>query len=126
VRKPLIDPFRARKQIMTVNIAEEPWDSADGVRLRGAMQIELAARYNMPDQEMESPTAESLSVFLTARDSGGDATGCGALRLLADAPDPADADGAAEPRRRGAMTPARGSSQLWKVPCGNEAPAEII
>ncbi|MFB4270458.1 hypothetical protein [Nonomuraea sp. GTA35] len=36
---------------MTVTIAEEPWDRADGVRLRRAMQVELAARYNLPDQE---------------------------------------------------------------------------
>ncbi len=67
---------------MTVIIAEEAWDSADGLRLRCAMQAELAARYNMPDQETEPPTAETISVFLIARDPGGDATGCGALRLL--------------------------------------------
>ncbi|MEV1004164.1 hypothetical protein [Nonomuraea sp. NPDC050202] len=46
---------------MTVTIAEEPWDSADGVRLRRAMQVELAARYNLPDQETEPPTAEPIS-----------------------------------------------------------------
>jgi GNAT superfamily N-acetyltransferase len=69
---------------MTVTIAEVPWASADGARLRWAMQVELAARYNMPDQEVEPPTAETISVFLIARHPGGDAVGCGALRLLED------------------------------------------
>jgi hypothetical protein len=69
---------------VTVTIAEEPWDSADGIRLRRAMQVELAARYNLPDQETEPPTTETISVFLIARAPGGDATGCGALRLLDD------------------------------------------
>ncbi|MGA4995215.1 GNAT family N-acetyltransferase [Nonomuraea bangladeshensis] len=67
---------------MAVTVAEEPWDSADGLKLRRAMQVELAARYDIPDQETEPPTADTISVFLVARDSGGGATGCGALRLL--------------------------------------------
>jgi GNAT superfamily N-acetyltransferase len=69
---------------MTVTIAEEAWDGADGVRLRDDMRSELAARYNIPDQEVEAPTAETVSVFLVARDAAGVATGCGALRVLDD------------------------------------------
>ncbi|GAA4697289.1 Acetyltransferase (GNAT) family protein [Promicromonospora umidemergens] len=69
---------------MTTTVAEEPWDSADGVLLRDAMQAELAVRYDMPDQETDKPTAETVSVFLVARDQEGAAIGCGALRLLED------------------------------------------
>jgi GNAT superfamily N-acetyltransferase len=69
---------------MTVTITEEAWDSADGVRLRDDMRSELAARYNIPDQEVEAPTAETVNVFLVARDLEGVATGCGALRVLDD------------------------------------------
>ncbi|GAB2476957.1 GNAT family N-acetyltransferase [Promicromonospora xylanilytica] len=69
---------------MTTTVAEEPWDSADGVRLRGAMAAELAARYKIPDQETDKPAAETVSVFLVARDQEGRAIGCGALRVLED------------------------------------------
>ena len=69
---------------MTVSIAEEAWDSADGVQLRDDMRSELAARYNIPDQEVEAPTAETVNVFLVARSPEGVATGCGALRVLDD------------------------------------------
>jgi GNAT superfamily N-acetyltransferase len=66
---------------MTLTIVEEPWESADGARLRGAMEAELAARYGIPDQETDKPTAENVDVFLVARDAAGRAIGCGALRL---------------------------------------------
>lgn len=69
---------------MTVTIRAEAWDGADGVRLRDDMRSELAARYNIPDQEAEVPTAETVSVFLVARDPDGVAVGCGALRVLDD------------------------------------------
>ncbi|MET9357938.1 GNAT family N-acetyltransferase [Streptomyces sp. NPDC006617] len=69
---------------MTPTIAEEPWEGADGDRLRGAMEAELAARYGIPDQENDKPTAENVDLFLIARDPSGHATGCGALRLLPD------------------------------------------
>lgn len=69
---------------MTPTIAEEPWDSADGIRLRTDMEVELAARYGIPDQETEKPTAETIEVFLIARNSAGEATGCGALKLMSD------------------------------------------
>ncbi|PXY19271.1 GCN5 family acetyltransferase [Prauserella muralis] len=92
---------------MTVTIAEEPWDSADGVRLRRAMQAELAARYNMPDQETEPPNAETITVFLIARAGGGDATGCGALRLLDD--------GRAEIKRMHVAPQARGTGVATRI-----------
>lgn len=66
---------------MTLTISEEPWDDADGARLRGAMEAELAARYGIPDQETDKPAAENVDVFLVARDAAGTATGCGALLL---------------------------------------------
>jgi GNAT superfamily N-acetyltransferase len=69
---------------MTVSIKQEAWDGADGVRLRDDMRSELAARYNIPDQEVEAPTAETVSVFLVARDPDGVAIACGALRVLDD------------------------------------------
>lgn len=69
---------------MTVTIEDEAWGSADGVRLRENMRSELAARYNIPDQEVEAPTAETVNAFLVARDPDGTAAGCGALRVLDD------------------------------------------
>ncbi|NHC16167.1 GNAT family N-acetyltransferase [Motilibacter deserti] len=68
---------------MTVAITVEPWDAADGVRLRAAQRAELDARYGCDDHEPgEPPTAESVSVFLVARDATGTAVGCGGLRFL--------------------------------------------
>ncbi|MEV5494968.1 GNAT family N-acetyltransferase [Nonomuraea fuscirosea] len=99
------DPCRGRKSSVTVT--EEPWDGADGVRLRQAMRAELAARYDMPDQESEPPTAETISVFLIARDPAGDATGCGALRLLDD--------GTAEIKRMYVTPGARGTGVATRV-----------
>ncbi|WP_033435210.1 GNAT family N-acetyltransferase [Saccharothrix syringae] len=90
-----------------MTVAEEPWDSADGLRLRRAMQTELAARYDMPDRETEPTTAETISVFLIARDAGGDATGCGALRLLGD--------GGAEIKRMYVIPEARGTGVATRV-----------
>lgn len=86
---------------MTPTIAEEPWDSADGIRLRADMEAELAARYDIPDQETEKPTAETIDVFLVARDADGKATGCGALRLMSD--------GMAEVKRMYVAPEARGT-----------------
>ena len=86
---------------VVADIAEEPWDCPDGVRLRRAMHVELAARYEIPDQETEPPTAETVSAFLIARDGDGEATGCGALRLLDD--------GTAEVKRMYVTPQARGT-----------------
>ncbi|XRQ09543.1 GNAT family N-acetyltransferase [Actinomadura welshii] len=90
-----------------MSIAEEPWDGADGVRLRKAMESELAARYDMPDQETEPPTAETIGIFLIARNADGDATGCGALRPLDD--------GTAEIKRMYVVPEARGTGVASRI-----------
>jgi GNAT superfamily N-acetyltransferase len=89
------------RSAVTPTISEEPWDSADGDRLRGAMEVELAARYGIPDQETDKPTAQDVDVFLVARDAEGRATGCGALRLLSE--------GTAEIKRMYVMPEVRGT-----------------
>ncbi|WP_341719220.1 GNAT family N-acetyltransferase [Micromonospora sp. FIMYZ51] len=66
-----------------LSVRQEPWESTDGVRLRAAQRTELDARYGSDDHEPGSPpTAESVTVFLIARDGTGTAVGCGGLRLL--------------------------------------------
>ena len=92
---------------MTTTIAVEPWDSVDGLRLRGDMQSELAARYQIPDQETEKPTAETVTAFVVARDPGHAAIACGALRLLDD--------GTAEIKRMYVTPEARGSGVATQV-----------
>ncbi|MCS5735643.1 GNAT family N-acetyltransferase [Herbiconiux daphne] len=68
-----------------ITIAREPFDGADAAALRRAQRDELDARYGRDDHEPgEKPTAESVPVFLVARDASGTAIGCGGLRLLAD------------------------------------------
>ncbi|MBE1501474.1 GNAT superfamily N-acetyltransferase [Amycolatopsis lexingtonensis] len=59
------------------------WDDPDAVRLRAAQRTELDARYGTDDHEPGAvPTAETVAVFLVARDAAGTAIGCGGLRLL--------------------------------------------
>jgi putative acetyltransferase len=92
---------------MDVTVSNEPWEGADGIRLRAAMEAELAARYNIPDQESDKPTAGTVDVFLIARDATGTATGCGALRLLPD--------GTAEVKRMYVSPPARGTGVATRI-----------
>jgi len=67
-----------------VTVAVEPWDGADGRRLRAAQRAELDARYGNDDHEPGTPpTGHDVGVFLVARDERGAAVGCGGLRLLA-------------------------------------------
>lgn len=67
----------------TIEITTVNWDDPDAVRLRAAQRTELDARYGTDDHEPGAmPTAESVAVFLLARDAGGTAVGCGGLRLL--------------------------------------------
>jgi putative acetyltransferase len=67
----------------TIEIAAVTWADPDAVRLRAAQRTELDARYGTDDHEPGAmPTAESVAVFLVARDAGGTALGCGGLRLL--------------------------------------------
>jgi putative acetyltransferase len=67
-----------------LSIDREPWESTDATRLRAAQRAELDARYGCDDHEPGAPpTAETVSVFLIARDADGTAVGCGGLRFLA-------------------------------------------
>ncbi|WP_410568044.1 GNAT family N-acetyltransferase [Amycolatopsis sp. cmx-4-61] len=67
----------------TLTITAVAWDDPDAVRLRRAQRTELDARYGTDDHEPGAvPTAETVAVFLLARDADGIAVGCGGLRLL--------------------------------------------
>ncbi|RSD13777.1 GNAT family N-acetyltransferase [Amycolatopsis eburnea] len=67
----------------TFAITPVTWDDPDAVRLRAAQRTELDARYGTDDHEPGAvPTAETVAVFLVARDAAGAALGCGGLRLL--------------------------------------------
>lgn len=64
-------------------IVSVPWSDPDGAALRAAQRAELDARYGTSTHEYgAAPSAESVSVFLIARDADGNAVGCGALRPL--------------------------------------------
>ncbi|MEQ0561962.1 GNAT family N-acetyltransferase [Amycolatopsis sp. NEAU-NG30] len=67
----------------TLTITPVTWDDPDAVRLRAAQGAELDARYGIDNHEPgAAPTAETIAVFLVARDADGAAVGCGGLRLL--------------------------------------------
>lgn len=83
-------------------ITIEPWDTPDAAALRQAQRDELNARYGTADHEAGPvPTAESVAVFLVARDEDGKPTGCGGLRRLGP--------GEAEIKRMYVVPGARGS-----------------
>ncbi len=78
------------------------WDHPDGTRLRTAQRTELDARYGCEDHEPGTlPSAETMAVFLVARDEHGEAIGCGGLRLIEP--------GAAEIKRMYVAPEARGT-----------------
>ncbi|WP_328449765.1 GNAT family N-acetyltransferase [Amycolatopsis sp. NBC_00438] len=67
----------------TIAISAVNWDDPDAARLREAQRVELDARYGTDNHEPGAlPTAETMAVFLVARDGGGTAVGCGGLRPL--------------------------------------------
>jgi GNAT superfamily N-acetyltransferase len=67
----------------TIEISAVTWDDPDAVRLREAQRVELDARYGTDNHEPGAlPTADTMAVFLVARDSDGTAVGCGGLRPL--------------------------------------------
>ncbi|MEV6810611.1 GNAT family N-acetyltransferase [Micromonospora sp. NPDC051296] len=85
-----------------LSIDHEPWESTDAARLRAAQRAELDARYGNDDHEPGTPpTAETVSVFLVARNGDGTAVGCGGLRFLRS--------GTAEIKRMYVTPPARGT-----------------
>jgi putative acetyltransferase len=63
-----------------VTIRPEPVDAA----LLAESQDELIARYGQDTEPGTKPTEADLAVFLVARGAGGEAVGCGALRVLDD------------------------------------------
>lgn len=66
-------------------IEAEPFDSPDGQRLRAAQRAELDARYGSDDHEPgKPPTADTVPIFLIARDETGAGVACGGLRPLPD------------------------------------------
>lgn len=70
---------------MNISIASEPFDSADALRLVGALDAHLASRYP-PDQRFgpnlrPEHLASGLGSFVVAR-LDGMAVGCGAIRRL--------------------------------------------
>jgi len=60
------------------------WDDVDVQRLAAEQQAEVRARYDGKGEPGTPPSASDISVVLVARDDGGTALGCGALRVLGD------------------------------------------
>ncbi|MCS5716810.1 GNAT family N-acetyltransferase [Herbiconiux sp. CPCC 205763] len=84
------------------SISREPFDGPDSVALRQEQRDELDARYGRDDHEPgDPPTADSVPVFLVARNEAGVAIGCGGLRPLAG--------GGAEIKRMYVVPSARGT-----------------
>lgn len=65
-------------------IAPEHFDAPDAQRLRAAQRIEIDGSYGRDTEPGEKPTAESIAVFLVARDDQGTPLGCGGLRVIED------------------------------------------
>jgi putative acetyltransferase len=89
-------------------ISIEPWDSSDAVALRQAQRDELNARYGTSGHEAGPvPTAQSIAVFLVARDKERKPVGCGGLRGLGP--------GEAEIKRMYVVPEARGSGLATRL-----------
>jgi GNAT superfamily N-acetyltransferase len=91
------------------------WDDPDVQRLAAAQQAELRARYEGGQEPGTPPSAADVAVVLVARDAGGEAVGCGALRPLED--------GVAEIKRMYVVPAARGRGLSKLVLAGLEAAA---
>jgi GNAT superfamily N-acetyltransferase len=101
--------------VLDVRLAPAAWDDADVRRLTAAQQAELRARYEGGQEPGTPPSAADVAVVLVARDAGGEAVGCGALRPLGD--------GVAEIKRTYAVPAARGRGLSKPVLAGLEAAA---
>ncbi|CAN5316152.1 GNAT family N-acetyltransferase [soil metagenome] len=67
---------------VSVDVRRVPWDDADGTRLRTAQQVEVSARYGVPDSEPgPKPTASDITAFFVAYVNDR-AVGCAGLRRL--------------------------------------------
>ena len=98
-----------------VRLAPAAWDDPDVRRLTAAQQAELRARYEGGQEPGTPPSAADVAVVLLARDAGGEALGCGALRPLED--------GVAEIKRMYVVPAARGRGLSKLVLAGLEAAA---
>jgi GNAT superfamily N-acetyltransferase len=101
--------------VLDVRLAPAAWDDADVRRLTAAQQAELRARYEGGQEPGTPPSAADVAVVLVARDAGGEAVGCGALRPLRD--------GVAEIKRMYVVPAARGRGLSKLVLAGLEAAA---
>ena len=98
-----------------VRLVPAAWDDPDVRRLTAAQQAELRARYEGGQEPGTPPSAADVAVVLLARDAGGEALGCGALRPLED--------GVAEIKRMYVAPAARGRGLSKLVLAGLEAAA---
>jgi GNAT superfamily N-acetyltransferase len=101
--------------VLDVRLAPAAWDDADVRRLTAAQQAELRARYEGGQEPGTPPSAADVAVVLVARDAGGEAVGCGALRPLGD--------GVAEIKRMYVVPAARGRGLSKLLLAGLEAAA---
>lgn len=70
---------------MRVEIREVAWDHPDGVALREARRLDIAATYGRDGTEPvgSGATAADVALFVVAYDEGR-AVGCGGLRVIGD------------------------------------------
>jgi GNAT superfamily N-acetyltransferase len=101
--------------VLDVRLAPATWDDADVRRLTAAQQAKLRARYEGGQEPGTPPSAADVAAVLVARDAGGEAVGCGALRPLGD--------GVAEIKRMYVVPAARGRGLSKLVLAGLEAAA---
>jgi putative acetyltransferase len=69
---------------MTVSIDEEPFDAPDSRELLAELGTDLSRRYRGDGHPTVSPSPLEVAAFLVARDGGGRAIGCVALRRRDD------------------------------------------
>lgn len=82
---PSAEPAEPRRASVALTVERVHYDHPEAAELRAAQRAELDARYGRDDHEPgEVPTADSVPVFLLARDAAGTALGCGGLRPLGD------------------------------------------
>lgn len=92
---------------MDWRIEPTPFDHPDAERLRSAQRRELDERYGNDDHEPgEAPSADTVAVFLVARNAAGEPIACGGLRPL---PDETLGAGCVEVKRMYVVPEARGS-----------------
>jgi GNAT superfamily N-acetyltransferase len=69
---------------VTITISEEPLDAPQSEELLRELSADLHRRYRGPHDPGVKPTPLDAAAFLVARDPGGHALGCVALRRRAD------------------------------------------